>query len=285
MTGRYFLCTLAVCLFFAAIAPAQTSLVWKFEKGQVYEAERSATHKQTVTLNGKQFKQQRGSTWHVRLVVKDKQAENYVVLATLTKVEHQLTGGSDAEMIDPKLPEKMQGSTFTLDVTPSGKIAKLQGYDEFLKRLAGEDTGRLKALRITFPESTLKETFADLFGPLPSKSDNWKREYVEPIPHFGALRSTASYTQNRDKITYTIQTKYEAPAKDDKMLLFRIVKGSIDSDQAKGSIVFDSAKGHLVEHERTMMLRGTLTIEKMERQQPLEFSSENVVKIRVRKAK
>ena len=284
MTARNFLITMVVCLYFAWTAPAQTSLVWKFEKGQVYEAERITSQKQIVTLKGKQFKQQRGSTWQVRLVVKDKQADTFVVAATLTKVEHQLTGGSDAEVIDQKIQEKMQGGTFILDVTPSGKIAKLQGYDEFLKRIGGENNGRLKALQVTLPESAFQENFADLFGPLPPQGDSWKREYVEPIPHFGALRSTASYTQQGDRIDYTIQTKYETPPKDDKNLLFRIVKGSIDSDQANGTIVFDSAKGHLVGHDRSMTLRGTLTIEKMERQQPLEFICENVVKIRLRRA-
>ncbi len=292
MTMSHLTCILAICLLFVASAPAQTSLFWKFEKGQVFEVERTASQKQTVEINGKHFKQQRQSAWHVRLEVKEKQAANVVVLALLTKVEHQLTDGADTERIDLKLHEKMQGSSFTLTVTLDGQLVQLQGYEDFLKRVAGMDKARLKALRVTFPESVLKEALADLFGPLPrrsvAKGDAWQREYVEPIPHFGSLRSTASYTyegqaKKHERIAYTIQTKYEAPPKDDKMAPFRIVKGRIVSDKAKGIIVFDSVAGRLVEHQRTMLRRGTLTIEAIDRKQLLEFSSEDEVKIRLKK--
>jgi len=282
---------LAACLLFVTSAPAQTALLWKFEKGQVFDVERAASQKQTVQINGKQFKQHGQSAWHVRLEVKKKQAANFVVLALLTKVEHYMTGGADTETIDPKLHEKMQGSSFTLTVTPNGRIVQLQGYEDFLRRVAGMDKARLKALRVTLPESALREALVDLFGPLPQRSvakgDVWQRGYVEPILHFGALRSTASYTyegqsKDRERIAYTIQTNYEAPPKDDKMAPFRIVKGRIESDKATGTIAFDKAAGRLVEHDRTMLLRGTLTIEVMDRQQPLEFSSVNEVKIRVK---
>lgn len=291
MTTSYLTYIPAACLLFAASAPAQTSLQWKFEKGQVFEFERTASQNQTVDIKGKRFKQQGQSVWHVGLEVKEKQATHAVVLALLTKVEHQLTGGADTERIDPKLHEKIQGSSFTLDVTPNGQIKRLQGYEDFLKRAAGMDKARLKALHVTFPESSLKEALADLFGPLPQKSvvkgDAWQREYVEPIPHFGALRSTASYTyegrsKKSERVSYTIQTKYEAPPEDDKMGPFRIVRGRIDSDKAKGMIAFDLAAGRLMEHERTMLLRGTLTIDVMDREQPLEFSSENEVKVRLK---
>jgi hypothetical protein len=292
MTTSHLTYILAICLLFVASAPAPTSLLWKFEKGQVFEVERTASQKQTVEINGKQFKQQRQSAWHVRLEVKEKQAANVVVLALLTKVEHHLTDGADTERIDLKLHEKMQGSSFTLTVTPDGQLVQLLGYEDFLKRVAGMDKARLKALRVTFPESVLKEALADLFGPLPrssvAKGDAWQREYVEPIPHFGALRSTASYTyegqaKKHERIAYTIQTKYEAPPKDDKMAPFRIVKGRIITDKAKGIIVFDQAAGRIVEHERTVLRRGTLTIEAIDREQPLEFCSEDEVKIRLKK--
>ena len=285
MSAREFTVALFGSLCFVSSAPAQNALAWKFETGLVFQAERTATQKETVELTGKVFTQQRRSVWHVRLDVKDKRADHFVVVATLTKVEQQLTG--EAEKLDAKLSEKMQGSVFSLQVTPQGRIIQLRGYEDFLKRLAGHDKAQLKALRTTFSEESLKDALADLFGPLPDKEKSWQREYVEPIPHFGALRSTAKYEhvgteQGRDVIDYTIQTRYEIP-KADRAGLFRIVKGTISADQARGSITFDKAAGFLVEHERTMLLRGTLTIETMDRQQPIEFRSENAVRIRMRK--
>jgi hypothetical protein len=275
-----------IMLLCAATASAQTALAWKFEKGQVYEVERMAAQKQTVELKGKQFATKSSSTWHVRLEVKEKRDDRFAIEATLTRVQQE---SSDANAIDLKLAEKMQGSVFTLEVATDGRILAMQGYEDFLKRLADTDRDRQKAVRVTFPEAAIKDMLADLFGPLPArrvaKGDTWEREYVEPIPHFGSFRSTASYTYQgpeggTDRIAYTIRTKYAPPAKDERAL-FQIVKGSIDADKAAGKIVFDSAAGRLIEHERTMVLRGALTIDALEKEQTLTFASENVLRIRV----
>jgi hypothetical protein len=290
MTAREFTYTLAAVLLFTSSALGQTPLAWKFAEGQVFDVERSAMQKQTVEVKGKQFKQERKSVWHVRLEMREKKADALIILATLTKVEHQLVVGADAERIDPKLHEKMWGSKFTLRVTPAGRIVEMQGYEHFLSKLADRDAGRLKSLQVTFPEATLKEALADLFGPLPvEKEIAWQREYVESIPHFGLLRSTAKYEhvgtrKGRELIDYTIQSKYEL-LKEDKTGLFHVVKGSIDSEKAMGTIAFDRAAGRLLEHERIQRLHGMLTIETMDRQQPLEFWSENEVKIRVKPGK
>ena len=285
--------SLAALLFVAGPALAQTSLAWKFERGQIFEAERIVSQKQIVEIASKQFKQERNLTWHIRLDVKEIQADAAIVLATLTKIEQQVIGGQDQELLDAKLHEKMQGSTFTLRVGPTGRIAALDGYEQLLKKLAAKDSARLKVLRGHYPESALTEAFADIFGLLPDKAvtkeDGWQREYVEPIPHFGLLRATARYvyqgnTGGQQRIAYTIQTKYEPP-KIEAAALFRIVKGTIESEKAMGAIAFDAAAGRLIEHERTMLLRGTLTIEAADRRQTLDFTSENSMKTRVKTRK
>jgi hypothetical protein len=98
---------------------------------------------------------------------------------------------------------------------------------------------------------------------------------------FGSLRSTYKYVnEGNGKIDYNIETKYILPKGDINLL--RIVKGNVDSDKARGTIQFNPHTGRLVEHERSMLLRGNLTIEAADRQQALEFSSENEFKIRVK---
>jgi hypothetical protein len=286
MSAAAFPTTLITLLLFAASAPAQTPPVWKFEKGQILEVERTATQKQTVKLKTKETKQERSSTWHIRLEAKEKKADAFVIVATLTKVEHKIVGATDAEQFDPKLHEKMQGSVFTLTVTPTGRVVEMTGYEDFLRRLADKDKEKLKALHDTFPESVLKEAFADIFGPLPEKEPTWQREYVEPITPFGILHSTAKYEhtgvkKGRDRIEYRIDTKYEAP-KPDKAAFFRVVKGTVTADHDHGAIAFDREAGRLVEHVRSLRIHGVLTIEVMDREEPLTFHSETEVKIRVK---
>jgi hypothetical protein len=293
MIGRVFGCSLVLCLLIVPAARGQTHVVWKFTRGQIFECERRTTQKQTVGVKDKEFKQERQSTWHIRMEVEEADAKGCRIRAVLSKVEQQLAGAAVHELIDPKLAEKMQGSVFTLHVTPQGRLLEFKGYEDFLKKLGGDDKARFKALRITFAEDTLREAFTDLFGPLPEKKvargDAWERTYVEPIPHFGALRSTVRYvhegtTLGNDLIAYSLQTVYELP-KDDMMVLFRIVKGKIDSEKAKGVFLFDTEAGRLVEHERTMFLRGTLTIVSMDRQETLEFTSTSELKINIKATK
>jgi hypothetical protein len=295
MFTKNFRCALVVCFLHLTSMPAmaQTLPAWKLTKGQVFEVERITTQQQTVETKGKQFKHDRRSTWHVRLEVQEVLADRSRIRAVLSKVEHEWSGGAATEVIDPKLAEKMQGSSFTLSVTPQGQLREWSGYDEFVQKLSQNDKARLKALRITFPEETLREAFADLFGPLPDKKvargDSWQRSYVEPIPHFGSLRMMVRYvyegrTNDQDRIDYTIQSKYELP-RNELMVLFRIVKGSIQSEKAHGTLTFDSVAGHLATHERSMRLRGSLTIESMDRQQSLEFISVNELKIRIKAGK
>jgi len=284
MLNRMLLC-FAAWTFVAGTLNAQPAMLnWKFEKGRMFDCERSVTQTQSVEMNGKTFKSTRNSTWHIRLQVDSRMR----VLATLTKVEHRITPANADELLDGKLAEKMQGSTFTLTVAPSGQLMDIAGYDAFLDRLSKDDPAKRKALRATLSEATMREAFADLFGPLPSdavtKGAAWQRTYVEPIPHFGSLRSTASYvyagsTDQRDRIDYSIATKYQVP-KDDKSVLLRVTKGDITSDDAQGVIVFDRRMGHVVQHKRRMRLRGSLTVDVKDRASTIGFASDTELKIR-----
>src|ERR1700733_5858316 len=115
MTAQAIGCTLIVSLAFVTSTPAQAPLLWKFARGQTYDIEREATQKQSVELRGKEVKEERQSTWHIRLEVKEARAEAFEIAAVLIKVEEKLPG---VKVIDPKLAEKMQGASFTLLVTP-----------------------------------------------------------------------------------------------------------------------------------------------------------------------
>lgn len=287
MPAQRFAVVLVALGCFVRTTPAQTPLLWKLEKGQTLDVERRADQKQSVVSKGTAFQQQLKSVWKVRLDVREVRADAFQIDATLTMVEQrQLLNGVAQKLPEPNPHERMQGCVFALVVSPNGRLVEWKGYDDFLKKIAGEDKGRLKTARSLFPEEALKEAFADLFGPLPdrqvAKDGKWERSYVEPIPFFGSLHAVALYVADgKSRIDYTIQTTYELP-RADRTGVFKVVKGTIDSDKARGTITFDPLAGRLIEHERSMRLRGTLTIESMDRQQPLEFTSENDLKIRIK---
>ncbi len=289
---------LALMAFAVLIAPvsAQTSLVWRFEPGQVYEVERRAAKQQSVELKGKPFRQESKSVWQVRLDVKAKKGEAFLVQAAFTKVQHEQDHKPDAVAV--RMADALQGSVFNLLVSPPGEIADLQGYDELIKKLvdksgpaADSEKVRRAAWQAIIPEAGLKQAFAEMLGPLPDKAvrkgDRWQREFVDPLPHFGNLRSVIrceheGRVQERDRIACTIETKYEWP-KDETMVLFRVVKGSVETEKGEGTITFDSLAGHLVQHERSVRLRGTLTFDVMGGQQTAAFTSASDLTVRVKK--
>jgi hypothetical protein len=277
-------------MFLAVPAPAQTKLEWKFAPGQVFEVERTAAQKLSVEAKEKSFKLDRQSSWHVRLEVKEPHARGFLILALLTKVEQRLDGVAPSDMLDRKVIANMQGASVTLLVAPDGRLLELQGHDAFIRRLAGDDKKLLDSVRTQFGESTMKETFADMFGPLPDKKvsmgDAWEHTTLEAIPHFGSLRVKKrcvyeGKAKDLERIACTTQTTFELPAAE-RIVLFRVVKGSIEKEKTKEFLTFDSAAGHLVVHDRSTDLRGSLTIETMDRQHPFDFTSASEVKIRVK---
>jgi hypothetical protein len=288
MYARLLYCALS-CLLLGDVLFAQTHLVWKFNVGQVYECERAASQTQSVELKGKTITSTRRSTWRVRLEVIEKDASAARIHAKLISVEHRIMPAADDAL---KLDRKMQGGSFMLTVTPTGRLTKLDGYEDFLNRLAAGDKDVLKALRATFPLETFQQAFADFFGPLPmnavNKGDRWQHAVSEPIPHFGTLRSTvqsihAGTKGSLDRIEYTVAAEIELP-KDDKSVLFRVTKGSVTSEKSFGILSFEKIAGRLASHERSIRLRGTFTVELMDQQYPMAFSSDSEVKIHMQAA-
>lgn len=280
---------LALLLFSPAATDAQEAMRWKLEPGQAFTIERVAQQDQTVELKDKSFRQKSVSTWLVRFEVLSKDAASYRLAATLSKVEHKVTGTVPASAVDDKLAQAMRGARFTLKITPAGDIRALNGYEEFLQKASDKKPARVKALRVTLPEEWLKSAFADMLGRLPARpratGATWERSVVEPIPHFGAFRSTWRYTRGEPErtgqvITYTVATKYEPPGAGDAAL-FRVVKGELRGEEGRGKVVFDANAGRLVSHERSMRVRGSLTVEAAGRTVPLEFRSIDEVRIRM----
>jgi hypothetical protein len=252
----------------------------------VFEMQRIATQDQAVEVRGKVFKQEAVSIWRVHFEVLPSEAEPRLRL-TLKEVQHKLKGATGAA-VEHTLAEKLQGRQFTLKVSTHGRIQGLEGYADFVTAASENQPERARSLRTLLPEDGLKEAFADFLGPLPDvgvrPGDTWQRPVREPIPHFGSLDSSWQFaaqgpTTAGYHLAYTIKTNYRPPTSDDAPL-FRIVKGALHGENGRGKIVFDAERGRLLLHERHITVRGTLTVEMMGMQVPLEFASENKVEIR-----
>jgi hypothetical protein len=240
--------------------------------------ERIATQDQTVKVRGKIFKQHAVSSWRIHFDVLSAEHEKCVLRATFKAARHKREGTGAGEHGSEDL---LQGRHFKLAITPHGRILAFEGYADFASQFP--EKGR------AVPEETLREALAEMLGPLPEKAlrpgATWQSSRRETIPHFGVLVSTRHFMAARRsggfELGYTIETSYQLPALDEAPV-FRVVKGTLSGEDGHGEILFDPVRGRLLRHERRLSIRGTLAVETMGKQVPLEFASAETVEIRLK---
>jgi len=289
---RLISCSPLVLLLLADAAAAQVSLSWKLPVGSGFTLERVYQQKQTIEAKGKTFKQDSTNTWTTRLVVK-KAADSEIILEqTIVSVTSKHTpppaAGSD-DTLSTQLAEKMKGSVFQVTITPSGRVRKLDGYDDLIKKMADGKPELEKSLRFLIPETALRDGLEEALGFLPEKpvqpQGRWQRQAVDPVPPFGALKTVFEYTylgrqDGADEIAYSMQTTFVPSTKD--LGLIRVVKGTLETMDGKGKVLFDRDKGMLIRGEKQVRIQGNLTLETPgNTTSNLEFTSENRLQWRI----
>lgn len=281
---------LPCCLLLLSAAPAsaQVKLEWKFEPGDTFLTERLYHQKLAVEVKGKQTRQEKSNTWLTRITVKEKTSGGYVLDCKIEAVTYKTHGAAPPDPFDEKLAAKMKGAGFLATITVQGKVAKFDGYDAFVQKLAEKNESVEKVLRVVVSEEALRDGLEDTFGFLPPKpvkpGDKWKRESIDPAPPFGSFKVATEYsydgaTNDQHKISFTTKMTYRPPSADPE--LFRIVKGGLKADEGKGTFLFDGNQGRMIRGEKTTHFKGDLVLESMGQQTPLEFTSDNTLTLRV----
>lgn len=277
-------------MFLALSSSSQGSvkLEWKFTPGESFLTERVYDQKQEITVKGRTFSQEVAGTWRARFTVLSRYWGKWLLQVTLEEVSYKTGGLGGPAAFDEKLAARLKGASLTLLLTGQGEVNRLRGYDDFIRQLAEGKPENEKVLKALFSEEGLEETFAEMFAFLPRKAadpgDKWERDTVEPVPPFGFFRSRFEYQyeglkEGAHAISYTVKTEFNKPK--DPPALFRLIKGELTGEEGKGFALFDADAGRLVRGERTMTVRGQLTIEAAGVQSEMRFVSQNRLKVRV----
>jgi hypothetical protein len=290
--SKQFWAAFLVVLLGARPGLAQVKLEWRFKEGETFFAERVYTQKQSVEINGKAFKEVRSKTWLSAITVKEKTKAGALLEYKVESASFQSDGARRG--VSPLIPSedlwaaKIKGCTFKITVTPRGKVAKFEGYEAFVQKLADKNDDSEKALRALITEEGLREDAEEIFSILPEKivrkGDKWKRESSEPMPPFGSFKSTYEYVLESETgpevaIGLAMKMIYRSPSSEAE--LFKVVKGSLKGDDGKGTLVFDNEAGRLVNSHKSVLVRGELLLESMGRQTKIEFTSDNELRVRV----
>jgi hypothetical protein len=263
---------IALCVA-ALPARAQVALDWKLKEGDRFYLLTESTFNQVMEIPGKEagkeIKQDITQIAVLQFYVEKKTPDgNYTIKQT---IEGLMVKGAST---NPVIDEKIQGANFTLTLNPKLEVVKLEGYADFLKKLAGDEPAALKTVKSIITEELLTKAATQAFAFLPTKQvkegDEWgeDRSIKMPLGPLGALEVTNLYKyvgkaklndKEYDKISFTSKVAYSLP-KEDAGIAFRVVKGALKAENAKGTIYFDSANGRLVQYEMSLNLTGELTL-------------------------
>jgi len=279
---------LLVLVGMAMPAYGQTTLEWKFKEGEKFYVEEVNDLKQNVSIIGKDVKNNIKITTISSYYVKSVSGPEVTLEQKIESVDVKSSGDGLGGQMD-KLFEKLQGANFQITLK-EGKVSKIKGYSEFIKKLADGDEGAGKFAKELLSEDALKKSIEDLFGNLPTKAispgDTWSQEATIPFGPLGSFKTSKDMTyKEKDKdgalITYKSKMSYIPPKDAAFGGLLKIVKGNIKSENAKGSLLFNPEKGRLVRATFSMVARGSMTVEIMGNQLEMDLSADQTTTTRV----
>jgi hypothetical protein len=160
-------------------------------------------------------------------------------------------------------------------LSPAGQVTKFEGFDEFVKKMVGDNEAARAAFKAMGVEDLYAEGVNQTFGFLPgkpgAKGDSWKRSGRYPLMMLGTLKYDTEYAyQGRsdkgEAISFTEKFTYEAP-KEMAGFPIKVTKADVKVDTRAGSILFDPTAGRLIQHERSFRFKGTFTREAGEKRQ------------------
>lgn len=281
-------------LFVAAalLMPAQDGAVelkWKFEKGR--ELAYRQSQKQVMEILGTAMEQEQSQThvWTVKDVAADGTATietKCVAIASKASGAMEFEYDSEKDKEVPENPQvrmmaKMLGKSFTLKMTPHGKIVEMKGFDvlvdEMLKEL-GDDAGPMRdMMKQMMSDDTMKSSMQQLAPMLPekpvSKGEKWKNDFTLKFPMIGGMKFGVASTLKdvaggsaHVEQDWTIELKGGEDDKDNP--LAGLIK--ITDSKGKALIDFSIEKGCFISQKMTM----EMTIEAQGQLMPIKTHSE-----------
>jgi len=273
----------------AAPTPAapgdKVSLKWKFEKDKPFYQEMTTKTQQDMKVMGMDVKQNQDQTFYFSWQFKDEDKDkNTVVVQKIEGVKLTINVQGSPITFDSTNPggantalseffRALVGTEFKLTLDKDGKVIKVEGRDEFLKKLTQANQQMESLLKQILSEEALKQMADPTFGVTPpndvAKGDTWTRESKLNLGPIGSYKGNYKYKyegpddKNKDLAKISVETTlaYEPPAEGAGQLPFRIKEAKLASKNGKGTILFDTKKGRLEKSDQKIELDGKLTIE------------------------
>jgi len=270
--SRFALAAAVLLSFTVSASFGQTTLAYKFKKGDTFKYSLSTNQKQAAKVNGMDFNtaitQGMELTWTVKdvqngksdLVQKiDEFSQKMEVLGQTIEFDSKKKKkpeGPFGQLVGP-LFEAMVGAEFTSKMDPQGETTETKISDKLAEAIKANPM--LAQMGDMFSEEGMKNMMQQSGLPLPkealSKGKTWNKAVQVKTPA-GVMKIDTTYTYQGpetrnnaqlEKIDFKSAITME-PAADAKITV------KVKSAEAKGTAYFDNKAGKLVETSQTQKL-------------------------------
>jgi hypothetical protein len=263
----------------------KATLKWKFDKDKVFYQKMTTETKQTMKVMNNDVAQTQKQTFYFSWKPTKVEGKTVTIEQTIEGVSMDIDiGGSKISYDSTKdttannplgdFFKALVGSKFTLDLDLADlKVTKVEGRDEFLKKLVAANPQMKPLLETILSQDALKEmsepTFAVIQqGKEVAKGDKWVKKTSLDMGPIGKYDNTYNYSYDGPegklyKIRVETVLNYKEPAESAGQggLPFKIKGAKLRSSSPSGTILFNNDKGRVDKMTTKLELKGELSIE------------------------
>jgi hypothetical protein len=266
----------------------------KLEKGKPFYQKLSTVVTQTIKVQGgADLPQKHEQTFYFKWLPVDQVADKWIVKQTIEGAKMTIDIAGNQVKYDSSTPAeggaqpgladffaKIVGSEFTVTFGKGMAVEKVDGRDDFLKKLGGINNQMETILKKMLGEEALKQMVDPTFGLSPPTEQAvggiWEKPTTMSLGPIGSYELKTKYTykgkdvsgpnKDLDRIDVSVSVKYKAPAEQTEGLLFKIKSGELNSldatpeQAARNFILYDAKLGRVVESSLVVKMKGTLNV-------------------------
>jgi hypothetical protein len=274
-----------------AAAPAGDNLLaCRFVKDQPFWQEMTTRTIQNIKVQGLEVGQNQEQTFYFKFDPQKQDGDKWVVKQTIegvkmkidiagSPVSYDSTNEGAAAGTNSALSEffkALKGSQFTLTIGKDCSVEKVEGREEFVKKLVSANKQLEQLLNRILGEEAMKQMADPTFGVVPKEpkkvNDTWPKTVKLSLGPLGSYENTytfkyAKQTGDTAEIDVTVALKYSPPAADQggETLPFKIKGGTInqvqDDKTNKGKVLFNTKTGRVESSNVSVKMTGTLTLD------------------------
>jgi len=265
--------TLILALSLAPAQPGPVTLKWNLKEGNSFYAKSVMDMDMGMAIMGQ----------NIDLGMKINSVQRFRVTAvkpgattvemTFVQMDMSMTGAPGGGIPGlGAIGERIKGATITATLDDKMEVTKVEGYDKFLDKLAGDDAAMRKQMKAQFSDATMSQMFSQVFSFAPSTpvkvGDTWSRTDKMPA---GGMEATVKQKYKLDSVTggvAKVTVTGDVSFKADGGLAglpegVTIDKIDMKADKYNSTLLFDTAAGRLTENRLDMDMGGKLTMSAM----------------------